>query len=211
MALFAGILLRRADTVVKHALVTALLFAAACSWAQTPGDTTYRVEVTATASPMLNFFRLPKVPGTDSKTSVGFGVSVRGMWHPARLLAVGFLTGYFLIAEDEILIAQPSSDLNYDATLAAVPIQLALSMQKAGFEIGMGIGPYMMMSTIGGGSSAPVRGSRLELGMTLFASYVFPLGEHISLGPELRVVSLRYRGIVSVMPSLSFRIDPVRY
>ena len=47
--------------------------------------------------------------------------------------------------------------------------------------------------------------------MTLFASYVFPLGEHISLGPELRVVSLRYRGIVSVMPSLSFRIDPVRY
>jgi hypothetical protein len=196
---------------VKHAIVTALLFAAACSWAQTSADTTYRVEVTATAGPMFNFFRLPKVPGTSSKTSIGYGISVRGMWHPARLLAVGFLTGYFLIAEDEILIAQPSSDPNYDATLAAVPIQMALSMQKAGFEFGMGIGPYMMMSAIGGGLSASVHGSRLELGMTFFASYGFALGENISLGPELRVVSLRYRGIVSVMPSLSFRIDPVRY
>ncbi len=196
---------------MKHVLVTALLSAAACSWAQTPADTTYRVEVTATASPMINFFRLPKVPGTSGKTSIGYGISVRGMWHPARLLAVGFLTGYFLIAEDEILVAQPSSDLNYNATLAAVPIQLALSMQKAGFEVGMGIGPYMMMSTIGGGNSASVHGSRLELGMTFFASYGFPLGKNISLGPELRVVSLRYRGIVSVMPSLSFRIDPVRY
>ncbi len=196
---------------MKHAIVTALLFAAACSWAQTSADTAYRVEVTATASPMFNFFRLPKVPGTSSKTSIGYGISVRGMWHPARLLAVGFLTGYFLIAEDEIPIAQPSSALNYDATLAAVPIQLALSMQKAGFEFGMGIGPYMMMSTIDGGLGASVHGSRLELGMTFFASYGFPLGENCSLGPELRVVSLRYRGIVSVMPSLSFRIDPVRY
>ena len=196
---------------MKFAIITALLLVAAGSPAQTSIDTMYQVEVTTTASPMVNFFRVPKVPETSSKTSIGYGISVRGMWHPARLLAVGFLTGYFVIAQDEISIGQASSDLNYDATLAAVPIQLALSMQKSGFEFGLGIGPYLMMSTIGGGHSASVHGSRLELGMTFFGSYGFPLGENITIGPELRVLSLRYRGIVSVMPSVSFRIDALRY
>lgn len=189
----------------------ALVLAAACSRAQPAADTTYAVELTATASPAFNFFRVPKIPETSGKFSVGYGFSLRGMWHPARLLAVGFLTGYCVIAEDEIEAGAASSGENYHATLAAVPVQLALSMQKAGFEFGMGIGPYIMMSTIGGGSSAHVHGSRLELGMTFFGSYGFPLGENMRLGPELRVVSFRYRGIVSVMPSVFFRVDPLRY
>jgi hypothetical protein len=196
---------------MKSTVITLFLLSSACSWAQTRPDTVYQVEVTATASPMINFFRLPRVPGTTSKTAAGYGMSVRGMWHPARLLAVGFLTGYFVIAEDEISVNQSSSSLNYSARLAAVPMQLALSMQKYDFEMGMGIGPYLMMSTIGGGNSASVHGSRLELGITYFGSYVFRLSDNISIGPELRVLSLRYRGILSVMPSCSFRIDMLRY
>jgi hypothetical protein len=178
---------------------------------QTAADTVYSVELTATASPMFNFFRLPKVPGTTDESSLGYGLSLRGMWHPARLLAVGFLTGYCVIAHDEIAAGGEPGATQYDATLSAVPLQLALSMQKAGFEFGMGIGPYLMMSSIGGGEGDQVEGERLELGMTFFGSYTFSLGDMVRLGPELRVVSLRYRGIVSVMPSLSVRIDPVRY
>ena len=75
----------------------------------------------------------------------------------------------------------------------------------------MGIGPYLMMSTISGGTSASAQGSRLEIGITFFGSYVFSLSESIKIGPEMRVLSLRYRGIISVMPSCSFRIDLLRY
>lgn len=196
---------------MKLPIVTALILASACSRAQTLPDTTYQVEVTATASPTINFFRLPRVPGTNSKTSVGYGISVRGMWHPARLLSIGLLTGYYVIAEDEISVTQTSTGLNYSARLAAVPMLLALSMQKHGIEIGMGIGPYLMMTTIEGGNSASVHATRLELGMTFFGSYLFALSDNITIGPELRVLSLRYRGIVSVMPSCSFRINTLRY
>jgi hypothetical protein len=196
---------------MKLAVIPVLFLASACSWAQTRLDTTYQVEVTATASPMINFFRLARVPETTSKTSVGYGVSVRCMWHPGRLLSVGLLTGYFVIAQDEISIDRPPTHLNYTARLAAVPLQIALTMQKSDIEIGMGIGPYLMLSRIEGGNSAPAHGSRLELGMTFFGFYGFSLSDDIKIGPELRVLSFRYRGIFSVMPSCSFRINMLRY
>jgi hypothetical protein len=209
MVVQSGILLR--GTTVKLPILTVIFLASACSWAQTPTDTTYQVEVTATASPMMNFFRLPRVPETTGKSSVGYGISVRGMWHPGRLLSVGLLTGYFVLAQDEISSLRPSGDLIYRARLSAVPMQIALSMQDDGVEIGLGIGPYLMMSTIEGGNSAPVHGSRLELGVTFFGSYLFSLNDNLCIGPELRVVYFRYRGIFSVMPSCSFRIDMLRY
>jgi len=196
---------------MKPVIITVLLTASVSLWAQTPGDTTYQVELTATASPTINFFRLPRAPQIPGKTSVGYGISLRAMWHPGRLLSVGLLSGYYVIAEDEISVDRPSASLSFSAHLAAVPLQLALSMQKSGVEIGLGIGPYFVMSTIRGGTSASARGSRLEIGLTFFGSYAFSLGESIKIGPELRVLSLRYRGIVSVMPSCSFRVDVLRY
>lgn len=196
--------------------ITACLIAASClialpATAQTASDTVYSVEVTTTASSMFNFFRLPKVPGTSDKTSIGYGVSIRAVWHPARLLAVGLLTGYFALASDDITPRDGSAAVRYEAALSAVPIQFSISMQKAGFEFGLGIGPYLMLTSIEATEGGSAGGERLEIGTTIFASYTFHLGRTMRLGPELRVVSLRYRGIVSVMPSLSFRIDPARY
>src|SRR5512139_523757 len=106
---------------MKPLIVTVLLLVSACSRAQTGTDTTYQVEVTATASPMVNFFRLPRVPETTSKISFGYGISARAMWPPGRLLAVGLLTGYFVVSEDEISVRGSATDLNYHALLAAVP------------------------------------------------------------------------------------------
>lgn len=177
------------------------------SRAQTQVDTVYRVELTATMSPMVNLFRNPSVPGTSSRASLGGGIFVRGMWHPGRLLSVGFITGYMLIDHDEI----PAGSLTYNARLTAIPIQMAISMQKHNIEIGMGIGPYLMLSSIEGGTSPPAYGSRFELGLTFFGSYLFSLNDFITIGPEFRVLDLRYRGIVSLMPSCSVRIDALRY
>jgi hypothetical protein len=202
---------------MKAVSLLLLFLPSAISWAQTHIDTTYQVELTATASPMISDYRNPSVPGTDHKTSFGYGIFVRGMWHPGRLLSVGFMTGYSLIDQDEIpidrsLVGQPTTEnLNYSARLTAIPMQLAISMQKHDFEIGIGIGPYMMLSTIEGGNTAPAGGRRLELGLTFFGSYVFSLNDNIKIGPELRVLYLRYRGILTLMPSCSFRIDAVRY
>ncbi len=192
------------------ALLAAMVFVGQ-AFGQSVPDSIYQVELTATASPMVNFFRTPRVPGTTASTSFGYGLSVRALWHPGRLLGVGVLTGYFDIAHDEIDASTSSARLRFDATLRAVPIQLALSLQKYGFELGMGIGPYLILTAIDGGGSAAVRASRLELGMTFFFAYCFPMGDVLALGPELRIVSFRYRGIISVMPSISLRFTPVRY
>lgn len=196
---------------MRSAIIAVLLVASACSRAQTPIDTAYRLEVTLTGSPMINFFRLPRVPGSDGKTSLGYGTSLRVLWHPDRLLSVGLVSGYFVIATDEIPVAPPSTGGNYRARLAGVPLQIALSMRKYGAEIGVEIGTYLMMTTITGGNSAPAHGKRLELATTIFGSYLFTVNDNIQIGPELRVVDLRYRGIVSVMPSCSIRIIPLRY
>ena len=202
---------------MKTVSIILFFLPSAISWAQTRIDTTYQVELTATASPMISVFRNPSVPGTDHKTSLGYGIFVRGMWHPGRLLSVGFMTGYLLIDQDELPINRSlasqltTENLNYSARLTAIPMQLAISMQKHDFEIGMGIGPYIMLSTIEGGNTASAHGRRLELGMTFFSSYFFSLNDNIKIGPELRVLYLRYRGILSLMPSCSFRIDAVRY
>jgi hypothetical protein len=196
---------------MKLAVILVLFLASVGSHAQTWVDTSYQVEVTATACPIVSFFRFPRVPGGESKTSVGYGGSLRVLWHPGRLLSIGVLTGYFDIAQDEISIPPPATDLSYHASLTAVPLQIALTMRKYGLEIGVEIGSYLMMSTIAGGNSATSHGSRLELSLTIFGSYLFPLNDFVEIGPELRVVSLRYRGIFSVMPSFSCRFIPVRY
>lgn len=128
---------------------------------------------------------------------------VRGMWHPGRLLSMGFITGYMLLAEDEI----PP----YHARLTGVPLQFVISMQKHDLEVGLGMGPYLMLTDIKGGGSAPAYGSRLELGLTILGSYSFSLTDCIKIAPEMRVVYLRYRGILSLMPSCSLRIDALRY
>ncbi len=198
------------------ALIIAFLTLPEIALAQEGVDTTFQVELTGTASPMFNFFRSPRVPGTVTDAAIGYGFSLRGMWHPSRLLSFGILTGYYVFCEDEFsvdpLLSEPSVlDLTYRARLSAIPIQLALSMQASGTEIGMGIGPYVMMSTIQGGSSPRVDGSRLELGMTFFGSHVFALTDRLSIGPELRILYFRYRGILSIVPSCTFRFDAIRY
>lgn len=198
----------RLPTVIALALVPLICLS---SSAQTPTDTTYKVELTATASPMVNFFRYPKAPSLTSRASLGYGLTIRGMWHPGRLLSIGVLTGYHLLSSDDITIARSSGHLHYTAELAAVPLQLAVSMQSKRVEVGVGVGPYLMLSAISGGGSASARGSRLEIGMTFFGSYLFSLTDILKIGPELRILYFRYRGIVSIMPSCSVRIDLVRY
>jgi hypothetical protein len=116
------------------------------------------------------------------------------------------MTGYCQIAKDEFVV---NGNELASAVLSAVPLQLVVSMQSKRFEFGLGMGPYLMISTIKYGSEA--QGRRFELGMTFLGSYLFSLNDHIYIGPELRVLYLSYRGILSFNPSLFIRFEIFRY
>jgi len=181
-------------------------------YSQTDIDTTYRVEISTTASSSINFFRDERYPGGPAGNQFGYGMFIRGMWHPGRMLAVGIMTGYSFVASDEFIVdtiySNPGEE-KASANLAAIPLQLVVSMQYEGFELGVGMGPYIMKSTIEHDTKAEAQ--RIELGLTFIGLYRFPLGENFSLGPELRVLYLSYRGIISVMPSVTLQIDLWRY
>ena len=57
----------------------------------------------------------------------GYGLNFRAMWHPGRMVAVGLVSGYLFIAEDNIT----RTDIIYKASarLNAVPLQCRVSMQ----------------------------------------------------------------------------------
>jgi len=195
-------------------IFTIILFIAgiATSYSQTDVDTTYRVEISTTASSSINFFRDERYPGGPSASSLGYGVFIRGMWHPGRMLAIGVMSGYSFVVGDEFEVdtfySNPNKE-NASASLAAIPLQLVISMQYKGLELGVGMGPYLMLTTIDFGSTAEAQ--RIELGLTFIGLYRFSFGENFSLGPELRVVYLSYRGIISLMPSITLQFDIWRY
>jgi len=182
------------------------------SYSQTDNDTTYRVEISTTASSSVNFFRDERYPGGPAGSSLGYGAFIRGMWHPGRMLAVGLMSGYSFVVGDEFEIDTAYSNQGEEkasANLKAIPLQLVISMQYKGLELGVGMGPYLMLTTINFGSTAEAQ--RIELGLTFIGLYRFSIGDNFSLGPELRVLYLSYRGIISVMPSITLQLDLWRY
>jgi hypothetical protein len=173
-------------------------------------DSIYTVKIAATLSPIISFYGYPRYSGAPDNATLGYGASIKAMWFPGRMLSVGIMTGYSFLVEDKIAtgngIEQP---VNATARLTAIPLQAAVSMQDNNFEVGIGMGPYLMLSTIDYGRTA--KGKRFELGLTLFTSYVFEVNEQIYIGPELRALYLSYRRILSFMPSISVHFNVYKY
>lgn len=181
-------------------------------YSQTDIDTTYRVEISTTASSSINLFRDERYPGGPAGSSLGYGVFIRGMWHPGRMLAVGVMSGYSFVVSDEFdvdtIYSNPGEE-KASANLSAIPLQLVISMQYEGLELGVGMGPYIMQSTIEHDLKA--ESQRMELGLTFIGLYRFSVSDNFSLGPELRVLYLSYRGIISIMPSITLQLELWRY
>lgn len=175
-------------------------------------DTLYHLELHLAGSPIVSFFEDERYPGAPDNSALGYGINFRIMWHPGHMLSFGLMSGYLFIVEDQLTIssAMPESQNNQaNARLNAIPLQVVVSMQKYGAEIGLGMGPYLLLSTIELGNTAT--GRRYELGLTFFGSYILPIGSQVFIGPELRVLYLSYRGIFSVMPSLTLKINTWSY
>lgn len=175
--------------------------------AQQDQELVYNVNLILSGGPSLNLFQKQRFLGAEDDVTPGFDITLRGMWHPGRLLAVGFLTGYVFFAKDD-LKAFGEEEITA-AKLRGIPLQAVVSMQSECFELGVGMGPYLMMSTIEFGGES--NGRRLELGLTFIGAYKFRINDNICIGPELRVLYLSYRGIMSFMPSLNLLYEVCRY
>ena len=189
---------------MKITILILLIFNTIVLTAQNTIDTTYKVNILISACPTFNFYSEQRAPGVDDYQSIGYGILIRGMWHPGRSLAVGLMSGYIQLSNDKF----PETE-NASARLSAVPMQMALSMRFSALELGMGLGPYLLLSEIDYITVA--KSNRLELGVTFFGSYYIPIQKNLYIGFEARVLYLSFRGVGSIMPSLNFRYTFVEY
>ncbi len=173
-------------------------------------DSIYTVEIVTSFSPVISFFGYPRYPGAPDDAAYGYCGTIRAMWFPGRMLSVGIMSGYtYLVGEEIPSLKNLEQSFVPSARLVSIPLQVVVSMQNYNAEMGIGMGPYLLMSTINYGS--PASGKRMELGLTLFGSYVFRVNDNICIGPEFRVLYLSYRRILSLMPTLSIHLEAYRY
>jgi hypothetical protein len=165
----------------------------------------YKFELHGSAGPMYSIFRERLIPPGGRKNTFGYQAVLRAMWHPDHLLAVGILTGHQLIASEQFVLDDEFGRTQVRAWLSATPIMLDVSMQRSGMELGFAIGPFIMRSVIEDISRA--EGTRVELGTIGHVSYHRPLTPQLSLGGELSITYLSYRGILSFVPRLDLRYD----
>lgn len=196
---------------MKKIYILILLLYSSNLFAQESADTTYNIEVFISCSPTISFFNKPKYPTDADKYSLGGSIFLRGMWHPGRMLSLGFMTGYVMLAKDEFKEYPTISGKIPTATLYAIPLQLAVTMQRLDTEIGLGIGPYWMSTSLDDGFGSKTYGNRIEFGITFWGSYGFPLHEELVIAPEFKFLYLGNRGITSLMPSVSLKYFFYRY
>jgi hypothetical protein len=175
-------------------------------------DSLYTVEASASGGVGLSWFRDIRSPLSEREAVGSYATLVRFVWHPSRLLTMGLITGYVMFSSErfashEIISSDSSSPSS--ATLSAIPMQAAFSMRSGGFEIGAGIGPYFMRSQIQ--DEDYTIGVRLELGITGYASYQWTVLDQLRLGPELTIIYMGYRGILSVIPQVKMSYTILQY
>lgn len=166
----------------------------------------YTIEASVSAGPMISFFRELRSPVSSDGAVFGSSVFGRIMWHPSRLISFGVASGYVLFSREDFSYIRPmliDTVVPGSATITAIPLQVAASMQKYGFELGVCVGPYLMMIELV--DEDVTHGSRLELGMTSFASYKWNLNDNLSIGPQLRCIYMAYHGILSF--AAEFRVQ----
>ena len=134
---------------MKLLTIIVFLISATDALSQNPQDTVYRFEIHSTLGPLFSYFDNPRYAGAPDNIAFGYGANLRVMWHPGRLLAMGIMSGYSFISLDKFTIVNDDGESeSISAQLEAIPLQAIFSMQTKGFEFGLGIGSYLMMSTL---------------------------------------------------------------
>ena len=172
-------------------------------------DRTHKVEASLALGPMLSKFReTPPYEGA-SHFAWGYNAIARVVWHPGNVLGVGLLSGHITFISQELYLPDSASDGLVHARLSAVPTMIDVTAELLGFDCGLGLGGYVVSTLLTDVTTA--RASRFELGILGHFAYRWQVGDHVSIGPELLVNYLSYRGIFSASPHLSLEYDILAY
>jgi len=173
-------------------------------------DTMYRVELHAEGGPFISdFVRGRSLPLGAKNPTLGYNATFRVMWHPDHLLAVGILTGYQQIVAENYVVPDSASSGQVKASLHTVPIMLDVSMQGKLFEVGVGLGGYIISTTLDDGRIS--HASRLELGAIFHAAHHWQITDNLFIGAEAILSMTSYRGILSVAPQIDVKYNLLTY
>ena len=169
----------------------------------------FRIEAHLEGGPMFSQFRKRGLPEGAALTTMGYNGFVRLMWHPDYMVAIGALAGYEQIVSDRYFVSDSLTDGWIRSSLNAVPMMFDVTIQQFGFEFGLGLGGYIVTSKIEDLTVA--HGTRLEFGSIAHLSYRWAISKGLTVGPELFVNYMSYRGILSVSPLVELNYDLISY
>jgi hypothetical protein len=201
---------------MKNVLAALLALCATVTYLKGAPDSTdvvptgvYRLRLTAAGGIQRSFFAEPRTQFESGRTSNGASIVVRALWQPEHLLSVGLVSGFTTIASDRL--DTPMGEDRVELTLSAIPMQLAFAMRFAGFEVGTGIGGYLLISTASVQNEVATASSQFEIGVSAWLGYTAQLTDQLGIGAELCLHNLSYRRITGIAPQVRLRYDLFTY
>lgn len=177
--------------------------------APTPSlDTVFRVRISGLGAVMATNYDKPPTAQSTTTTYLGNTLGGRIVWHPNHLLAVGVQSGFVFFSTDDLVINGIESGR---AGLAAIPIQMVLTMSSNGFEFGVGLGMYQLQSIWRMQGIQRAASSDYEYGVNPWLGYEFAMADRLSIGPELGAHILSNRGMKALYMGVKVTGDVVRY
>src|SRR5439155_6346098 len=105
----------------------------------------YQVEAHAAFGPLFSHYINGRpLPEGASPNVIGYNGTLRLMWHPNHILAVGILTGYQLLVAEKYSVLDSFSTAPVQASLHAMPLMFDVTWQSDHFEAGLAFGGYII-------------------------------------------------------------------
>lgn len=174
-------------------------------------DSPYRVELVGSVLAQATSFDVAPTSLSATDRFTGSSLMGRAIWRPNHYLGVGLQTGYTTFSAEEFGDQLPSTVAEAYASLRAIPVHIVLSMRAYGFEVGTGIGVYLLESVWRVNGEQRVNSTAGELGVSSWVGYDFPLLDKLSIGPEVHLHVLSGRGITALGAGFRMRYDILRY
>jgi hypothetical protein len=192
-------------------LATILLLCAVCAPLHAQVDSLYTVEVVGVGS--IQSTRYDEPPTELSTTNVFTGSAFLGriLWRPEYLLAVGLQSGYLTFSEETFRTSGAQGQLDLAARLTGIPVHVAVSVQPGQFDIGVGLGMYILQAIWRADDVARVNSTATEFGVHTWIGYDIAIFDRLQVGPEVSAHVLSNRGIVAFNAGIRVRFDAVRY
>lgn len=193
----------------KSFMVVVLVLSNLVVRAQT--DSVFTLETVASGAVQFTKYQEPPTAQSTTNTFLGSSFIGKVLWRPNHLLAVGLQSGYVTFSS-EVLQTQGSTNIpNVHVALTGIPLQMAISMNPGSFDIGVGMGAYLLQSIWRFEEDQRVNSTALEFGVHSWIGYEFAVLDRLAIGPELSMHVLSNRGIAAITLGVRLRFDVIRY